>query len=246
MKQSRGLGIRHVATSLTALAMAAGCRTPSPPSSVPPPEPTEHVGKVASPTPRTQLEMAEEAASQRPTQGAPAPPPRVHSIEPGDTLWEIARRYRVRLADLQTLNPGVDPRRLKVGRQIILPHEALEKTVPASRQAKASANGWYTVQPGDTLSAIARANRTTVQALREANQLSGDMIRVGVKLRIPTGPGGTGQSVSAPQRAGPPVSGSLQGAPPAPSPLPPLAEEPSRPVEEPISPPEEPAEPLAP
>lgn len=43
----------------------------------------------------------------------------------------------------------------------------------------------HRIQPGETLSAIARRYSTTEAALREANSLSGDLIRVGQVLTIP-------------------------------------------------------------
>ena len=42
-----------------------------------------------------------------------------------------------------------------------------------------------TVQSGDTLTSIARRNSTSISALRSANGLSGDLIRVGQKLNLP-------------------------------------------------------------
>jgi LysM repeat protein len=46
----------------------------------------------------------------------------------------------------------------------------------------------YTVRRGDTLSLIARRNGTTVEQLRAANALRGDLINVGQTLRIPGTP----------------------------------------------------------
>lgn len=43
----------------------------------------------------------------------------------------------------------------------------------------------YTVQPGATLSAIARAYGTTVNEIKKANDLKNDFLRVGQKLLIP-------------------------------------------------------------
>lgn len=43
----------------------------------------------------------------------------------------------------------------------------------------------YKVQPGDSLEKIARSQKVSVQALREANQLSNDRIIVGQTLKIP-------------------------------------------------------------
>lgn len=46
----------------------------------------------------------------------------------------------------------------------------------------------YTVRRGDTLSIIAKRTDTTIQALRAANGLRGDLINVGQKLQIPGAP----------------------------------------------------------
>ena len=43
----------------------------------------------------------------------------------------------------------------------------------------------YTVQPGDTLSKIAQEGGVTIDLLRSANGLQGDLIRVGQTLRVP-------------------------------------------------------------
>ncbi|MDP3722342.1 MAG: L,D-transpeptidase family protein [Candidatus Omnitrophota bacterium] len=45
----------------------------------------------------------------------------------------------------------------------------------------------YEVKPGDTLGAIASHHRTTVELLRKANGLKGDLIRPQQKLKLPTG-----------------------------------------------------------
>ncbi|MGI9401622.1 MAG: peptidoglycan DD-metalloendopeptidase family protein [Rhizobiaceae bacterium] len=57
----------------------------------------------------------------------------------------------------------------------------------------------YIVQPGDTLSKIARENGTTVSALIAANQLAGTNVRIGQKLALPTGSTKTLASNSAPE-----------------------------------------------
>ncbi len=45
--------------------------------------------------------------------------------------------------------------------------------------------GAYTVKPGDTLSSIARASQTDVTTLRRLNNLSSDVLEVGMKLEVP-------------------------------------------------------------
>ncbi|HEX7048944.1 MAG TPA: D-alanyl-D-alanine carboxypeptidase/D-alanyl-D-alanine-endopeptidase [Longimicrobiales bacterium] len=53
----------------------------------------------------------------------PAPPaaPDVYIIRRGDTLEEIARRHGTTVAALEAANPGIEPRRLIPGREILLP-----------------------------------------------------------------------------------------------------------------------------
>jgi len=58
-------------------------------------------------------------------------------------------------------------------------------TQPRPQPRPAAQTKRYTVKKGDTLGAIARRHNTTVPALRRANGISGDLIRVGQVLRIP-------------------------------------------------------------
>ncbi len=50
---------------------------------------------------------------------------------------------------------------------------------------RAEGEALYAVRPGDTLSRIAREHRTTIELLKAANGLRGDLIRAGQKLRVP-------------------------------------------------------------
>jgi LysM repeat protein len=46
---------------------------------------------------------------------------RTHTIKPGDTLTSVASRYGVKLDAITSVNPGLDPRRLRVGQVINVP-----------------------------------------------------------------------------------------------------------------------------
>ena len=50
-----------------------------------------------------------------------------------------------------------------------------------------SISGSYKVEPGDTLSSIARRSGVSVATLRSANSIDGENIRIGQTLRIPSG-----------------------------------------------------------
>ncbi len=62
---------------------------------------------------------------------APAPPPpkpkkKFHTIEPGDSLWKIARKYRVSIEEIMRLN-HMDTEKLRVGKQLEIPEKVEKK-----------------------------------------------------------------------------------------------------------------------
>lgn len=68
-------------------------------------------------------------------------------------------------------------------------HRALLATAGCSilaHQSLAQATQTYIVKKGDTLSHIAARNGTTVSTLKQTNSLSGEMVRIGQKLQIPS------------------------------------------------------------
>lgn len=56
-----------------------------------------------------------------PPTATPSPTPIVYEIQAGDTLLEIALQRGVTVAEIEALNPNVQPERLQVGQQIVLP-----------------------------------------------------------------------------------------------------------------------------
>lgn len=63
------------------------------------------------------------SATAEPTRpGAQANRPnRTYTVKPRDTLASIARRHGIRLESLQAANPGVNPKRLRVGQVVTIP-----------------------------------------------------------------------------------------------------------------------------
>lgn len=111
------------------------------------------------------------------------PPPEVCSgflitVRQGDTLSQIARRFGVRLEDLILANPQItDPDLIFPGQRICIPF--VEPRCPV---------GFIiTVQPGDTLSEIARRFGVTLEQLLEANPqiVNSDLIFVGQPICVP-------------------------------------------------------------
>ena len=137
---------------------------------------------------------ATSAATPTPVQTAT----RQYTVAKGDSFYKIAKANRISMNALIGANPGVDSAKLKVGQALQLPISTEPSTVvsatpPTSAMATASqpsaptskAQARYVVKSGDTLGRIARAHRTTVQAVRTANGLTSDRIAAGQSLQMP-------------------------------------------------------------
>jgi spore coat assembly protein SafA len=95
-------------------------------------------------------------------------------IQPGDTLFAIARRFGITLAELLAANPQItNPDLVFPGQRIMIP-------VPAPPEV-------YVVRPGDTLFAIARRFGVTLEQLLAANPQITDPDRIfpGERINIP-------------------------------------------------------------
>jgi LysM repeat protein len=110
-------------------------------------------------------------------------------VKSGDTFSHIASNKKVTVKALVEANPGVEPTKLQIGQKLHIPAPAAATMQTASVGAPATdphtGDPLYTVRSGDTLIKIAQDHKTTVRALRTANNLRTDSIKVGQKLKIP-------------------------------------------------------------
>lgn len=102
-------------------------------------------------------------------------------VKGGDTFGGIAAKKGVPLKSLKSANPGIDYNRIKVGQKIAIPASAAkpDKVQPANQP------GVHVVKQGEILGRIARQYGVKLADLKAANNLTGDKIFVGQKLRIP-------------------------------------------------------------
>ncbi len=121
-----------------------------------------------------------------------------HYVSRGQTLQEIASRYRISVAMLASANPHLRPRALRVGQRIIVPMSG--RVVPPSawsvppepRYRRVGGTGAsaanHKVRPGETPAEIARRYGVSLAALLNYNGLTmGSVIRPGDVLKIPVG-----------------------------------------------------------
>ncbi len=115
----------------------------------------------------------------------------VYKIVKGDTLWGIARKNKVTLANLLKANPNLSKdSRLKIGQEIMMPGgESLSESPIITPPAQVGAgSSTYTVMAGDSLSKIARINGVSLGALMEVNAMNNStVIRPGQVLVMPDG-----------------------------------------------------------
>ena len=171
----------------------------------------DYIAQGGSPAPVVvQPPAADQPASPtQPTQPQPQPSsppvtvqsPTTYTVQPGDTLSVIARKFVVTVAAIVAANNISDPRLIKPGQVLTIPSAAgapaPSAPSPATSAAPAAsavqppatpgaAAGSYTVQFGDTLSAIARKFGITVDAIVKANNISDPgRIRPGQVFVIP-------------------------------------------------------------
>ncbi|MDR3056038.1 MAG: LysM peptidoglycan-binding domain-containing protein [Zoogloeaceae bacterium] len=122
-------------------------------------------------------------------------PGRVHIVKKGETLMAIARKYKMTLVALKSMNRGAG-NKLKVGARIIINptmNPTLAQTSVSRRNAspKAAAGNkgatkvtHHKVVKGDTLFSIARRYRVNLADLKRWNRLAGSALKVGATLTI--------------------------------------------------------------
>jgi LysM repeat protein len=151
----------------------------------------------------------------------PASSAQSYIVKKGDSLWKIAKVENVTVGELARANNLTKTSTIKVGQKLKVPAGTAEKTsvamasvIPTSTDASSAASAStaaatgtdasgasYTVKSGDSLWKIARQQSVTVAALKQANSLTGDSLKVGQKLHIPVASAKTAPSTSAGSQA---------------------------------------------
>ncbi|MDQ8196287.1 LysM peptidoglycan-binding domain-containing protein [Coraliomargarita sp. SDUM461004] len=101
-----------------------------------------------------------------------------YTVRDGDTLGHIAMRHGISTTELRKLNK-LSGDLIRVGQKLAVPSQGSTSTTPQGTSST------YTVKAGDTLGNIALIHGISVNDLKRANNLTGDMIRIGQKLKVP-------------------------------------------------------------
>jgi membrane-bound lytic murein transglycosylase D len=98
-----------------------------------------------------------------------------HKIKKGETLSQIAEKYKVSIASIRSLN-DISGNKIVAGKTL-----KISGTETASKQLK---NGYHIVLKGESLYSISKKYKTTVQKLKSLNNLSDSKIKIGQKLKV--------------------------------------------------------------
>lgn len=124
--------------------------------------------------------------------GSPAAPG-THVVRRGESLWVIARKRGVSIRQLTRLNPGLRPKRIRIGAKLRLPAPKPKRPLRAKKIEKARKNGekneggasHHLVGPGENVWLIARRYGVSTKSLLAWNRLSDSaMIFPGNRLII--------------------------------------------------------------
>ena len=102
----------------------------------------------------------------------------IHTVQAGESLSILARRYGVTVDQIAAANGLADPNRIAVGQQLVIPGGDAAASIPSGTL--------YTVRRGDSLYRISLVFGVSVDDLLAANSLaSPGAVYPGLALRIP-------------------------------------------------------------
>lgn len=100
-----------------------------------------------------------------------------YEVKKGDTLYGIASKFSTTVDEIKKLN-NLTSSSLSIGQKLKIPEYVEEPNT------NVSSDSYYTVQKGDSLYAIANKFNTTVEKLKEMNNLSSNILSIGQKLKV--------------------------------------------------------------
>ena len=113
-------------------------------------------------------------------------------VKKGDSLWSIANQYGTTVAELKRYNNLISDI-LSIGQIIQIPSST--SIVTPSEDDIINQGNTYIVKSGDTLWSISRQFGVAVDDIKRLNNLTNDILSIGMSLLIPTGTNADGSII---------------------------------------------------
>jgi membrane-bound lytic murein transglycosylase D len=109
---------------------------------------------------------------------------REHMVTKGQTTSGIAKRYGVTVSALREANPEIKTKAPRPGQRLVIPVGDAARWSESDAGSAPKGSRVHTVAKGETLGGIASRYKVSASSLRSWNNLSGNTIRAGQKLRV--------------------------------------------------------------
>lgn len=106
-------------------------------------------------------------------------PESTYIVKKGDSLYSIANKYNTTVDELKRIN-NLTSNILRIGQVLKLPSDKVSDVEKEENTIS------YTVQKGDSLYSIARKYSTTIDKIKDLNNLTTNLLSIGQVLLIPT------------------------------------------------------------
>lgn len=121
-----------------------------------------------------------------PTHGPPRLEYAFHRIKRGETLSTIAKRYHASVGSIARINNIRGRGALSVGKMLKIPQQSTSAyTQSAEETPPLNLTLSHTVKAGDSLFNLAKRYGTTIDKIRQVNDITGAVLHVGQILKIP-------------------------------------------------------------
>lgn len=108
-----------------------------------------------------------------------------HTVDVGQTLYSIARQYKVSVKDLAAWNGFSTTERVRVGQELIVSNPSKNNNVAsAAKHEKTAEVSTHLVAKGETLFSIAKRYSVAMKQIQAWNNMSDQNVKVGQKLII--------------------------------------------------------------
>jgi len=106
-------------------------------------------------------------------------------VKSSETLRSIAKKVGCRYKVIKNLNPDVDKKHLPLNTTLVIPNKnygkpVIKDTVPVKKEI------YHVVEAGHTFYSIAKKYNVPINAIRDANPITAEGLKPGMRLRIPS------------------------------------------------------------